>query len=252
MVSQFPSPVNPRRIRLQTSRRYGILTAVICMRKWPSEQILASVRGFRLPRYGEIPDVGLYLEQVTRYLAACFSPLAESPLTPSMISNYVKRGLIANPVRKQYDRDRIAALIFISLAKTVLSLDDIRLLLRLQRDTYTRQAAYDYFCEALEGALRDVFGVEKPGARHRGGRRRREAAALQYDHRRGPQALSRGLRGGDRRPGTGKPGPPGRRDGAEAPVKKRKKTAPLLRRGSSFPTRGQPPRTPAIWSLYWL
>lgn len=133
------------------------------MRKWPSEQILASVRGFRLPRYGEIPDVGLYLEQVTRYLAACFSPLAESPLTPSMISNYVKRGLIANPVRKQYDRDRIAALIFISLAKTVLSLDDIRLLLRLQRDTYTRQAAYDYFCEALEGALRDVFGVEKPG-----------------------------------------------------------------------------------------
>ena len=131
------------------------------MRKWPSEQILSPVRSFRLPRYAEIPDVGFYLEQVAKYLKTSFYPLANCALTPSMISNYVKKGLISNPVRRRYDRDRIARLVFISLAKSVLSLDDLRLLLQLQQDTYSLQTAYDYFCDALERALRDVFGVEK-------------------------------------------------------------------------------------------
>lgn len=118
------------------------------------------VADFRLPRYQEIPDVGLYLEQVTKYLSQYLSAVGEVQLTPSMISNYVKKGLITNPVRKQYNRDQIAHLLFIALAKSVLSLEDVREFIRLQERTYTTQRAYDYFCGELEHMLLFVFGLE--------------------------------------------------------------------------------------------
>ena len=119
------------------------------------------VGDFRLPRYQEIPDVGLYLEQVTKYLSEYLSAVGEVQLTPSMISNYVKKDLITNPVKKQYSRDQIAHLMFIALAKSVLSLEDLREFIRLQERTYTTQRAYDYFCGELENMLLYVFGLAK-------------------------------------------------------------------------------------------
>ena len=124
------------------------------------EEIRNSIRTFRLPRYTEIPDVGLYLEQVTKYISDHLAPLEDIQLTGSMISNYVKKGLIQNPVRKQYTRDQIAYLFFVALAKTVLSMDDIQLLFDLQKKVYTSQRAYDYFCSELENVLFYVFGLK--------------------------------------------------------------------------------------------
>ena len=104
-----------------------------------------SIENFTLPRYSEIPNVGLFLEQVSKYINEILSPLGQSDLTGSMISNYVKKKIISNPVKKQYNRDQIAQLIYIALAKTVLSLDDITLMLKLALDSNDTEAAYDYF-----------------------------------------------------------------------------------------------------------
>ena len=120
----------------------------------------AAVKGFRLPRYREIPNVGLYLEQVTKYIGDCLAPLEDVTITGSMISNYVKRGLVDNPVKKQYYRAQIAYLIYIAVAKNVLSLDNISLLLDMQRRTYDQQVAYDYFCEEFENIVFYVFGLK--------------------------------------------------------------------------------------------
>ena len=83
------------------------------------QQVAEVFRDFRLPRYHEIPNVGLYLEQITKYICESLAPLQENVLTSSMISNYVKKNLISNPVKKLYSRDQIAYLIFIAIAKTV-------------------------------------------------------------------------------------------------------------------------------------
>lgn len=80
--------------------------------------------------------MGLYLEQATKYICRYLSPILETPLTASMISNYVKRGLLSSPVRKQYSRDQVAYLFFIAVAKNVLSLDALACFLRLQERTY--------------------------------------------------------------------------------------------------------------------
>ena len=124
-------------------------------------EITSSVADFYLPRYNDIPNVGLYLEQVVKYISEYIGPIENISLTSSMISNYVKKGLIENPVKKQYNREQIAYLIFIAVAKSVLSMEDIRLLFEMQRKTYSPKKAYDYFCTEFENVLDYVFGIKE-------------------------------------------------------------------------------------------
>ena len=125
------------------------------------DRVAASIEHFRLPAYESIPDVGLYLEQTAKYISDYLSPICSVPVTGSMISNYVKKGLIKSPIRKQYSREQIAYLIFIALIKNVLSLDNIARFIQIQKQTYTPQRAYDYFCCEFENILRYVFGLKK-------------------------------------------------------------------------------------------
>ena len=60
------------------------------MKQETKQQIRMSIADFHLPRYNEIPNVGLYLEQATKYVCEYLEPLGEYTLPPSMISNYVK------------------------------------------------------------------------------------------------------------------------------------------------------------------
>ena len=87
---------------------------------------MTTIKTFHLPRYDEIPNVGFYLEQTAEYINQCLEPLQDVTITSSMISNYVKKGLVANPVKKQYGREQIACLFFIAMGKSVLSLEDLQ------------------------------------------------------------------------------------------------------------------------------
>lgn len=133
---------------------------VIEMNESTKQSIAASVQDFRLPRYNEIPNVGLYLEQTSKYIAECLAPVQEAAITNSMISNYVKKGLISNPVKKLYYRDQIAHLMFIMLAKSVVSLDNLYHFIRLQERTYPTERAYNYLCDEFENLLQYVFGLK--------------------------------------------------------------------------------------------
>ncbi len=113
---------------------------------------------FRLPRYCEIPDVGLYLEQTTKYINSLIAPIGFE-ITGSMIRNYVKMGLVSNPVRKLYYRDQIAYLISVAILKNVISLENIATLFECQQKVYTVEVAYDYFCKKLESMLFYQFGL---------------------------------------------------------------------------------------------
>ena len=117
------------------------------------QKIADSFRSFRLPRYEEIPDSGMYLEQTAKYICEFLYPVLGNAITTSMISNYVKKDLIDNPVKKQYNREQIAYLIFIAIAKNVMSLDGLINFIALQKRTYSLQTAYNYFCDQFEATL---------------------------------------------------------------------------------------------------
>lgn len=116
---------------------------------------------FRLPRYSELPDMGLYLEQVTKYINGCITPIGCAEITASMVSNYVKKGIISPPVKKQYYAEQIAYLLFISVSKSVLSIENLGSLIRLQQATYHTIVAYDYFCTEFENMLLYICGSEQ-------------------------------------------------------------------------------------------
>lgn len=129
--------------------------------------ISTCVHNFRLPAYTEIPDVGLYLEQTVKYVNSFLTPFPGMELTNSMVSNYVKKGILPNAVRKLYSREQIAYLIYIAVVKVSLSMDNINIMLRLQRATYSIDVAYEYFRQELENVLAYVFGL-KDGLDHVG------------------------------------------------------------------------------------
>lgn len=123
--------------------------------------IAPQVQQFRLPRYQELPDVGLYLEQTTKYINGFLAPLGCLEITASMISNYVKKGLIPNPVKKQYYAEHLAYLFFVAVAKQLVSIENLILLVQIQKDTYTLPVAYDYFCDELEDTVFFLFGLKE-------------------------------------------------------------------------------------------
>lgn len=119
-------------------------------------EIMQIVSEFHLPRYRELPDIGLHLEQVTRYVGR----YVPGPVTGSMVSNYVKQKLIPGPSRKSYGPESLACLIFLSYVKNVLSMEDIRRMFSIQQESYSIPVAYDYFCDEFENLLQFVSGMK--------------------------------------------------------------------------------------------
>ncbi|MBE6991163.1 MAG: DUF1836 domain-containing protein [Ruminococcaceae bacterium] len=124
------------------------------------ESFAAIIADFRLPRYNELPNMGLYLDQVTKYINGYITPLGLAEITPSMVSNYVKKGVVTAPVKKQYNADQIAYLMFVTIGKTVLSIENITQLFSMQKLVYDAPTAYDYFCCEFENILRYISGLK--------------------------------------------------------------------------------------------
>ena len=123
-------------------------------------ELAKSIMDFRFPRYSELPDMGLYLEQVVRYVNRFLTLINGSDITPSMVSNYVKQKVVPAPRRKLYGADSIAYLIFIAYMKPVASIENIRILEEIQKNSYSLQVAYDYFCSEFENLLQYVYGIK--------------------------------------------------------------------------------------------
>lgn len=111
-----------------------------------------SLKQFSLPAWNEIPDVGLYLDQVTKYINS-YLEAYELGVTPSMISNYVKLKIISREGKKVYGRERIAALFFVAISKTVLSMDQIRQCLRMREAVCSAEQGYSSFVRRLTERL---------------------------------------------------------------------------------------------------
>ncbi len=129
------------------------------MDKAIEQEIQKELQEFHLPRFRDIPDVGLLLEQTMRLVCSYLEPLGDIKLTSSMISNYVKQGIIARPVKKMYGREQIADLVFIAVAKTVLPLDDIKQILDIKRQDHRPEEIYDYFCDEYERIIGEICNL---------------------------------------------------------------------------------------------
>lgn len=116
---------------------------------------------FHMPRYHEIPTIGLYLEQTIEYINQAVAPLGDISITSSMISNYVKHGYIDRPIKKRYNEEQIASLLFMVIAKQVLSMEHIADMFEMQKKSCDAKTAYNFFCDELESLLSYMFDTKK-------------------------------------------------------------------------------------------
>ena len=131
------------------------------MPSFQESECARDIIAFHCPRFRELPNIDLYMDQVIsladKYLSVFADTDSDKTITSTMVNNYVKQKVVAAPTNKKYAREQVACLFFICVVKQVLSISDISRLLQIQRDTYTEEQAYDYFCTELELALKAVF-----------------------------------------------------------------------------------------------
>ncbi len=93
---------------------------------------------FSLPNYEALPEIELYMDQLTGYLNKLLCKICKSedgaPLTPNRINNYVKDGRIERPVQKKYGKDQIAMLYMLCCTKQNLALPEASALLSMLGD----------------------------------------------------------------------------------------------------------------------
>lgn len=81
------------------------------------------------PAWEQLPDLGLYMDQVITYLERHYREQGggkQRVVTPAMVNNYVKSGLVVRPVGKKYGREQIAQLMMLCALKQAMSLEDLK------------------------------------------------------------------------------------------------------------------------------
>ena len=86
------------------------------------------VSAFHIPRWHELPEFDLYMDQVIALAEKYLSVLSadgKGLLTPSMINNYVKSGVLPPPKNKKYNRTHLAILMIVCITKPVMEISAI-------------------------------------------------------------------------------------------------------------------------------
>lgn len=122
---------------------------------------MTSLKELKLPRYKDLPDFGIYSEQlveiVNKALEAMFDK--DNKLTKSMVNNYVKHKIMPSPIKKRYFRNHIVYCIVITVFKNNLSIAEIDggILHELKKSSI--EESYNYFCDKIESVMRLIIDI---------------------------------------------------------------------------------------------
>lgn len=110
----------------------------------------------------DIPDIDLYMDQVTTFMESHLRTTVRNPeqdkiLTKTMINNYAKNDLLPPPIKKKYSKQHVLLLIFIYYYKGILSISDIQELFKPITERFFHTT--DEF--NLAAVYEEVFGLER-------------------------------------------------------------------------------------------
>lgn len=148
-----------------------------------------AVSGFSLPKWENIPDIGLYMDQVlvllSQYLGLISptdgkdteedaEPAEAKIFSASAVNNYVRLKIMPAPVKRKYYRVHIAYLIIIFTLKQAVSINIVKEMLSNEMPEESVQELYsDYvkkhheatmlFTDIVRECATDVLNPEKDG-----------------------------------------------------------------------------------------
>lgn len=128
--------------------------------------ILESLGRIQHIKAADIPNIDLYMDQVTTFMEKRLKSTTRSPedkiLTKTMINNYAKNDLLPPPIKKKYSKEHILLLIFIYYYKGILSINDIQTLL----NPLTTKYFHTNESINLEHIYEEVFSLEQTEVEH--------------------------------------------------------------------------------------
>lgn len=102
--------------------------------------ILASISRIDYVKSTDIPNIDLYMDQVTSFMEKELKSTKRNEddkvLTKTMINNYAKNNLLPAPVKKKYSKEHLLLLTFIYYFKNIMSMKDIESLLKPITEKY--------------------------------------------------------------------------------------------------------------------
>ncbi len=124
--------------------------------------ILASLSRVQHIHAEDIPNIDLYMDQVTTFMdnrlrATVRYPGEDKILTKTMINNYAKNDLLPPPIKKKYSKEHVLLLIFIYYYKGIMSISDIQTLLGPLTEKYFNNGKEFN----LETIYEEVFTMEE-------------------------------------------------------------------------------------------
>ena len=117
------------------------------------------VSSLHIPRWKELPEFELYMDQVIGLAEKYLSVLSidgKGMITPSMINNYVKSGVLPPPKNKKYNRTHLALLMIVCITKPVMELSAIADLLHRDMKDSDVETVLDTLAAKFEGELADA------------------------------------------------------------------------------------------------
>lgn len=115
---------------------------------------------YHLPRWEELPEIEYYMDQVIEYIkkyVEIFCGEDTKIITPAMINNYVKLGLLPPPIKKKYSKIHISNLIVITIIKQVTIISQIKDAIEFQMSVGGGKNAYNVFCIELENSMKQIY-----------------------------------------------------------------------------------------------
>ena len=104
-----------------------------------------------------LPDIALYMDQLISYMPRQLIRFQESEnLTSAMVNNYIKDGLLPRAEGKRYGQTHLAYLTAICALKQVLSVKEMKTLIRNGTEGREPERLYNYFCQQLDCALNET------------------------------------------------------------------------------------------------
>ena len=125
------------------------------------QQFALRLKEFQPTPWDQIPDLGLYMDQVITFVERqCKTLFMEDDriFTPAMVNNYVKIGLIERPTAKKYGREQLAQLLMICVLKQSVSAENMKALVQ-PPEAISMQQHYEAFCQAELAVLSSLGDV---------------------------------------------------------------------------------------------
>ena len=126
-----------------------------------SEKTNLKITEITLPRWVDFPTLELYMDQVTGLLDNYLSFMRhdsdekEKIVTPSIINNYVKQGMIPPPTKKKYSKEHLAKLVILCTLKQVMPLSSLSIILDTMLKNEKLETVYNNFCDDFEKAVKE-------------------------------------------------------------------------------------------------